>query len=348
MSPLLAVVVTIFLLVANAFFVGAEFALISARRTQIEPRAESGSRAAKTTLKAMQNVSHMLAGAQLGVTVCSLALGAISEPAIAHWIEPILEDLSISTAWVHPISFVIALSLVMFLHVVFGEMVPKSLALAKPETSAIFLGPPMYFMVQALKPLIISFNAIANGFLRLLRIQPADEVSSTFTREQVVGMVEESRDEGLLDSDAYELLAGAIDLLDQKTAGIMIPVDQLVTVNHAQTVGDVSQIAADTGFSRFPVSDSHGGLLGYIHLKDVLETDFTKLNRPLAHKWVRPLPAVTGDHSLKGALEIMRRRGSHLAQVVDSDGTLLGVVMLEDVLEKLVGEIRDATQKLRA
>ncbi len=348
MSPMLAILVTLFLLIANAFFVGAEFALISARRTQVEPRAESGSRAAKTTLKAMENVTHMLAGAQLGVTVCSLALGAISEPAIAHWIEPVLQNLNISTAWLHPISFVIALSIIMFLHVVFGEMVPKSLALAKPETSAVILGPPMYYIVQAIKPLIIAFNAIANGCLRLIRVQPADEVSSTFTREQVVGMVEESRNEGLLDSDAYVLLAGAIDLLDQTTAGIMIPMDQLVTVNHEQTVSDVSNIAARTGFSRFPVSDSDGGLLGYIHLKDVLETDPEKTNRPLAHKWVRPLPAVTPDHTLKGALEVMRSRGSHLAQVVDSEGTTFGIVMLEDVLEKLVGEIRDATQQLNA
>lgn len=348
MNPSLAILITVLLLVANAFFVGAEFALISARRTQIEPRAENGSRAAKTTLKAMQNVTHMLAGAQLGITVCSLALGAISEPAIAHLLEPVLKNFNISEALLHPISFVIALTLVVFLHVVFGEMVPKSLALAKPETSAIFLGPPMYYMVQAVKPLIIAFNAIANGFLRLLRIQPADEVSSTFTREQVVGMVEESRDEGLLDSEAYELLAGAIDLLEQTASGIMIPMDELVTVNHQQTVGDVADVAAQTGFSRFPVSDTDGGLLGYIHLKDVLETDPEKSNRPLAHKWVRPLPAVTPDHTLKGALEVMRGRGSHLAQVVDSEGTTFGVVMLEDVLEKLVGEIRDATQQLNA
>lgn len=346
MSPGLAIAITVLLLIGNAFFVGAEFALISARRTQIEPRAEKGSRAAKITLKAMGNVTHMLAGAQLGITVCSLALGAISEPAIAHLIEPLLHNFNISESLLHPISFVIALTIVVFLHVVLGEMVPKSLALAKPETSAVVLGPPMYYMVQALKPLIIAFNAIANGFLRLIRIQPADEVSSTFTLSEVAGLVEESRDEGLLDADAYELLAGAIDLLEQTTSTIMIPIDKLVTVSQDQTVAEVEQVVVRTGFSRFPVSDSDGGLSGYIHLKDVLETNPEKLSRPLANKWVRPLPAVTPDHSLKGALEVMRGRGSHLAQVVDSEGQTFGVIMLEDVLEKLVGEIRDATQQL--
>lgn len=346
MSTPIAIGVTLLLLLGNAFFVGAEFALISARRTQIEPRAEKGSRAAKTTLKAMENVTHMLAGAQLGVTVCSLALGAISEPAIAHLLEPLLAKLDISEALLHPISFVIALTLVVFLHVVLGEMVPKSLALAQPETSAVALGPPMYYLVQALKPLIIAFNAVANGCLRLMRVQPADEVASTFTREEVVSLVEESRDEGLLDPEAYELLAGAIDLLEQTTASVMIPMDQLVTVSQDQTVSDVEQVVVRTGYSRFPVSDAAGGLSGYVHLKDVLETDPEKQSRQLAHKWIRPLPAVTPEHSLKGALEVMRSRGSHLAQVVDSTGETFGVIMLEDVLEKLVGEIRDATQQL--
>ena len=346
MSPGIAVAVTVLLLIGNAFFVGAEFALISARRTQIEPRAENGSGAAKITIKAMENVTQMLAGAQLGVTVCSLALGAISEPAIAHLIEPLLHKVNISESLLHPISFVIALTIVVFLHVVLGEMVPKSLALAQPETAAVVLGPPMYYIVKVLKPLIIVFNAIANGFLRLIRIQPADEVSSTFTREQGVGMVEESRNEGLLDSEAYELLAGAIDLLEQTASTVMIPVDKLVTVSQQQTVAEVEDVVVRTGYSRFPVSDAEGDLSGYIHLKDVLETDPAKLSRPLAHKWVRPLPAVTPEHSLKGALEVMRTRGSHLAQVVDSSGKTYGVVMLEDVLEKLVGEIRDTNQQL--
>lgn len=342
----LALAITVLLLLGNAFFVGAEFALISARRTQIEPRAAKGSKAAKTTLKAMENVTQMLAGAQLGVTVCSLALGAISEPAIATVIQPWLGYLNISESLLHPISMVIALSLVVFLHVVLGEMVPKSLTLAQPETAAVILSPPMYYLVQGLKPLIVAFNATANGFLRLIRIEPADEVTSTFTREQVIGMVEESREEGLLDSDAYELLAGAIDLLEQTTASIMIPMSNLVTINQDQTVREIEQIVTQTGFSRFPVTDGHDGLAGYIHLKDILETDPNKQDRPLAHKLIRPLPAVTPDHSLKGALEVMRSRGSHLAQVVDSSGRTYGVIMLEDVLEKLVGEIRDVTQAL--
>src|SRR5690606_21592005 len=197
MSDYTALILAVVLLAANAFFVGAEFALISARRSQIEPRAAAGSRVARTTLRAMEQVSLVMAGAQLGITICSLGLGAVGEPAVAHLIQPGLDALGVPEGLVHPIAFVIAMTIVVYLHVVLGEMVPKNIAIAGPERSALVLGPPMMVVVSVLRPLILLINACANAILRLMRIEPKDEVSSTYTREQVAALVEESRGEGL-------------------------------------------------------------------------------------------------------------------------------------------------------
>nr|WP_218849347.1 hemolysin family protein [Nocardioides perillae] len=330
------------LLGLNAFFVGAEFALISARRSQIEPRALEGSRMARTTLAAMENVSLVMAGAQLGITVCSLGLGAVGEPAVAHLLEPVLHAAGVPDAWLHPIAFVVALSLVVYLHVVLGEMVPKNIALAGPERAALVLGPAIWAVVRVLRPVIVALNAVANAVLRLLRVEPKDELSSSFTREEVAALVEESRGEGLLREDEYDRLAGALGFTEKQVAEVVMPLDTLATVTRGATAADVEELCAATGFSRFPVESGNGSLLGYLHVKDVLETDEERRHRVVDDKWVRPFATVPSDALLHDALESLQRKGAHLAQVVDPDGTVLGLATLEDVLEELVGEIRDA------
>lgn len=341
MSGWPALALTLLLLILNALFVAAEFALISARRTQLEPEAQAGKRSAKLALKAMENVTLAMAAAQLGITICSLGLGAISEPAIAHLLEPVFEALSVPHALVHPISFAIALSFVVFLHVVYGEMVPKNLALAAPDRAALFLGPFMLAVIAVLKPLVVSLNAVANAAVRLIGIEPKDEVASTFTHDEVAGLVEESRREGLLDDDEYDLVTGALDFHEGTVGQVLLPRDSLVTVAQGSTPVDVENACAETGFSRFPVADADGELLGYLHIKDVLETEDANRVRPIADKWLRPLSTVTVTSGLYDALRTMQAKGSHMARVADESGTIAGVVMLEDVLEELVGEIRE-------
>ena len=342
MSDIGAVGLAVVLLIFNAFFVGAEFALISARRSQIEPKAQAGSRMARTTLRAMENVTLMMAGAQLGITICSLGLGAVGEPAVAHLIEPVLHELRVPDALLHPVAFTIAMSLVVFLHVVFGEMVPKNIAIAGPERSALVLGPPMLGVVIVLKPVIVALNAIANGTLRLLRVEPKDEISSTFTREEVAALVEESRGQGLLAADEYDRLAGALGFTEKTVATVLMPPDTLATVLRGSTPADVEALCATTGFSRFPVASAAGDLLGYLHIKDALEPDPQKRQEPIDDKWIRPFAPVTADDLLHDALETLQRRGAHMARVVDRAGATLGLATLEDVIEELVGEIRDA------
>lgn len=345
MSDTAALALAALLLVLNAFFVGAEFALISARRSQIEPRAQAGSRLARTTLHAMEHVSLMMAGAQLGITICSLGLGAVGEPAVAHLLEPGLEAAGLPEGLLHPVAFVVALAGVVFLHVVLGEMVPKNIAIAGPDRAALVLGPPMLGIVTVLRPVIRLLNASANAVLRLLAVEPKDEVTSAFTREEVAALVEESRGEGLLEDDEYDRLAGALGFTEKTVTAVVLPPEQLATLVRGSSAADVEALCASTGYSRFPVTDGSGPeaeLLGYLHLKDVLETDDERRLRPVEDKWIRPFAPVRCDDLLHDVLEQLQRRGAHMARVVDAEGRTLGIATLEDVLEELVGTIRDA------
>lgn len=343
MSTPQALVLAVVLLGLNAFFVGAEFALISARRTQIEPRAAAGSRMARSTLRAMENVSLMMAGAQLGITVCSLGLGALGEPAVAHLLEPALAATGAPDGLLHPVAFTIALIIVVFAHVVIGEMVPKNLALAQPERAALLLGPILALIVALLRPFVVALNTIANAVLRLLRVDPQDEVTSTFTSDQVAALIEESRRAGMLDPDEYRLLAGALGFQERTIDRVVMPLETLTTVSRTASAAWVETRCADTGYSRFPVLDEHGSLAGYLHLKDILQADLHDRGRPLAQDWIRPLATLRRDDLLHDALKTMQSQGAHMARVDDDSGGA-GIVMLEDVLEELVGEIRDASR----
>ncbi|HEY0903913.1 MAG TPA: hemolysin family protein [Marmoricola sp.] len=342
MSTQTALVIGVLLLLGNAFFVGAEFALVSARRTQIEPRAQQGSAMARQALRAMEQVSLVMAGAQFGITVCSLGLGAVAEPALAHLLEPLAERAGVPHGAVHPVAFVIALSLVVYLHVVLGEMVPKNLALAGPERAALIFGAPMMMIVMALKPIVLFLNATANAILRLIRIEPRDEVSSTFTREQVEAFVDESRAEGLLEESEYERLSGALGFTSRTVTEVLLPRESLQTVTRNARTTEVEAICAETGFSRFPVVGDDGELVGYLHIKDVLEPDPHGRAQVIEATWIRPFADVHATDTLVQTLQTLQSQGAHMARVVDDAGTVLGVAALEDVIEELVGEIRDA------
>jgi CBS domain containing-hemolysin-like protein len=347
MSTTAALLLGVVLLLANAFFVGAEFALISARRAQMEVRVAAGSRAARSAVRAMERVSLVMAGAQLGITACSLGLGAIGEPAVAHLLEPLLHAAHVPEGFLHPIAFVVALTVVVYLHVVLGEMVPKNIAIAGPERAALVLGPPMMVVVTVLKPVVLVLNAFANGVLRLLRVEPKDEISSTYTRDEVSAMVDESRHEGTIEDGEYDRLSGALDFTERTVDRVLLRPETLVTVRRGALVSEVEQRCAETGFSRFPVrsvESTDGGcdLIGYLHIKDILDPDPDLADHAIEDKWLRPFATVPTGARLHEALTTLQRRGAHVGRVVQEDGTLVGLITLEDVLEELVGEIRDA------
>ena len=342
MSTTTSVLLAVVLLLGNAFFVAAEFALVSARRTQIEPRAEEGSRLARTTLRAMENMSLVIGVNQLGITVCSLVLGAVAEPTAARLLDPLLHAVHAPESLQHPVAFVIGLAVVVYLHVVLGEMIPKNIALAGPDRAALVLGTPIWAIVSVMRPVIVCVNALASGVLRWVGVGLMDEVSSTYTREEVAALVEESRGEGLLEDGEYDRLSGALGFTEKTVATVLMPPSTLQTVRRGSTGADVEALCAATGYSRFPVAGDEQELVGYLHIKDVLETDEARRNRPIEDKWIRPFAPVRADDLLHDTLEKLQRRGAHMARVVDGEGGTLGVATLEDVIEELVGEIRDA------
>ncbi|AZS75731.1 hypothetical protein DDE74_36900 [Streptomyces lydicus] len=321
-------------LVVNAFFVGAEFALISVRRSQIEPYAERGDRRAASVMWGLQHVSALLAAAQLGITLCTLVLGAVAEPAIAHLLEPAFHAMGISTALIHPISFVIALSLATYLHMLFGEMVPKNVALAEPVRSALMLGPPLVALTRALRPAIFAINALANGLLKLLRVETRDEVAATFSDDQLAKMVEDSRAAGLLDERAKKRLRDALELGRRPVRDVVLPVERVVSAQMGITPEGLEQLAAESGFSRFPVVDDTQRILGYLHVKDALDASPRTLPFPVSA--LRPIARVTASTLLDDVLTAMRGSSTHLAAVIGDEGRLAGLVTMEDVLRELV------------
>lgn len=345
MSIETGILLVLAMLAGNAFFVGAEFGLVSVRRSSVELKAAKGSRSARTTLRAMEQVSLMLAGAQLGVTLCSLVLGAVGEPLVAHMLHSPMHLLGVSDVWVEVISFIIALGAMVYAHVVIGEMVPKNLALTEPTRAALLLVPPLFVMVQAVRPVIAGLNALANGALKLMGIKPRQEIASSFNRDEVAGFVKESHREGLLSEEEEHLLSGTLDFEEQTVQSVLLPIDKLVLTSAKPTALEVEHLATTTGFSRFPVPATRGKLKGYIHLKDLLQIPEGQISAALPAKFIRPLTDVKPSTTLRMALRAMQKSGSHIAQVSDRKGKVTGIVMLEDVLEELVGVIRDETQK---
>ncbi|WP_152360345.1 hemolysin family protein [Microlunatus speluncae] len=329
-------VLTVALLFGNALFVASEFALVSARRSKIEPLAEGGRWSARLAIRAMEQVSLAMAGAQLGITLCTLGLGAVSEPVIAHAIEPLFSLVGIPEFLVHPIALVLATLLIVWCHVVLGEMVPKNVALAGPERAALALGPFMLVVIFLLKPAVVGLNGIANGAVRLLRVQPKDEVNSTFTHEEVAGLVDESRREGLLDADEYGLLSGALEFEQHTVQQVLLLPNDLRSVPPEVTPADLERLCAETGFSRYPVVRD-GAFIGYLHVKDILGAD--DRDAPVAESLFRSLPVLAPETRLHDALRTMQDQGAHLARVAAPDESTLGLVALEDVLEELVGTV---------
>lgn len=336
---------TVGLLLLNAFFVGAEFAAMAARRSQLEPLASGGSRRAAICLEASGQMGSLLTCAQLGITVCSVLLGAISESALHHTLEGPMEHLGVSPALTSALALALALLIVIYLHVVIGEMIPKNLSISSPERAALILVPPLFALTRLLRPFIAVMEAIAKSVVRLLGIEPRNEMASAFTAAEVSHIVAESHRKGLVQVDQYDLLGAALEFSDKSADDVAVRTGDLVVLGHDGTPADLERLVAKHGFSRYPVASPTGELRGYLHLKDILYADETERHEPVPSKRVRRLATVAVHDEIEDVLATMQRTGAHLARVVDPDGAAVGVVFLEDVLEELVGEVTDSSQR---
>lgn len=335
--------VALLLLLANGFFVAAEFAIIAARSGQLQQRAEKGDRRAVTALKSAHELSLMLSGAQLGITMASLGLGFVGEPAVAHLIDSAIESVAeVPSGLLHSISFVVALTIVTFLHMVLSEMAPKNIAIADPEKTALWIAIPFRLYVNVFRPFIRFFNLLGNAGTRLFGVEPPDERSDVRTGPEMRAIINESARKGMIKEFEHRLLSGAIGFSERDAASVMIPRTEVAAIPSSTTPADIERIVLETAHSRLPVYGADlDDVYGFFHTKDLLRIPPQERDRPLARKFIRSMVVVPESRKLHPLLFEMRREHKHFALVVDEHGGTAGVVTLEDVLEELVGEIRD-------
>ncbi|WP_327660531.1 MULTISPECIES: hemolysin family protein [unclassified Streptomyces] len=333
MSLPMALFITVLLLIGSGFFVAAEFALVAAKRHRMERAAESGQRGAKAALAGMRELSLMLAGAQLGITLCTLGLGAISKPAISHELDPLLHGWGLPSGLSYGISFAFAMIVVVFLHMVVGEMAPKSWAIAHPERSAMLLAPPFRAVVKAVRPLIWLLNKVSNALVRMCKVTPRDELAEVHNREQLAHLVTESERLGLISEDDSELITSSLVEPLMPVGELQIPVHRIISVAADANTDTILAAAAARDRNRLLVRD--GALVvGSVHARDALISR-ARGRAATARELARPVPELSETDTVGHAIEELRRRRASLAVVCDDTGRLTGLVVLDDLLARL-------------
>lgn len=342
MNNALALLITVLLLAGNGYFVACEFALTASRASRLEPLAETSKRATKV-LKATRNLNEMLAACQLGVTLCSVALGALAEPVIAGLLLIPFTALGLGYAVAHTVAFVVALLLVTALHVIFGEMVPKNLSVTHPERVGVLFVPSLLLFAKIFHPLTFCLNWLSIHIVRLFGMKPKDEVVSAFTAQEVASIVEASEAAGVL-TDTQGLISGALEFSEHQVSDTMVKMSDVVTYDATATPEDIERGVAEHGFSRFVIVNGEN-ILGYVHVKDILGVEESARRSAIPYWRIRRIENVHGEEEVEDALRLMQRTGTHMARVVDGAGGTQGIIFLEDVIEDLVGDVRDTMQR---
>lgn len=336
-----ALVIALLLIVANGFFVALEFALIATQRSQLEASLAENDPRAEKALASITELGLQVSGAQLGITLATIALGYLAEPSIAAIIEWMLPFLGSGLR--HIVALIVATAIVVFLHMVVGEMVPKNIALADPAQASMRLAPLHRWFVRLTGPVIIVLNALSMWMVRLIGVQPVDERGEARTPAELASLIEESRGEGVLDEFEHSLLAGTLDLREATVASEMVGWASVDRVHAGATVAEIEQAVVTSGHSRLPVVDGTGNVSGWVHAKDLLHFDAAAWDQPYPLDLLHAPLRVTPNMNLEQVLLGMQRVRRHFALVVAEDGAMAGIITLEDVLESVVGEIVDET-----
>ncbi|NUR86070.1 MAG: HlyC/CorC family transporter [Nonomuraea sp.] len=341
----MSLLLTVLFLAGNAFFVAAEFALVAAKRHRLEKQAAQGSRAARAALAQIKELSLTLAGAQLGITLCSLGLGVVSEPVIAGTLAPLLHAIGAPDAAAHAVAFVIALALVTFLHMVLGEMAPKSWAIAHPERSATLVAPPFRAFTLVARPVLAALNALTNGLLLLFRVRQAEGEGSPRTPEQLRHLVEESRRLGLIEADEHVVLSQTLSAPATAITGLVVPAADITGIPADATPEQITELCAATGRNRLVVWPAHPGHparaagqaapAGVVHLRDAYLARRRGRN-VTAGQLAYPAPRLSESASVAEAVAVMRAARGQLALVEDANGELVGLISLDDLLTVLI------------
>jgi CBS domain containing-hemolysin-like protein len=335
-NPWIVLAVTFGLIALSAFFVAVEFALIAARRHRLEDEA-AASRSARAALRSSTELSVLLAGSQLGITGCTLALGATTKPAVHYWLTPLIQNWGAPLWLADAVGFVLALAIVTFLHLVIGEMAPKSLALAHPERTATILAIPMRTFMTFTRPVLTALNHAANWCVRKLGVEPVDELSAGQDPDALRHLVEHSAAVGALDQPHYRSLTRVLEL-DHLTVGdIVSRTAGLRTIDICSDATEIQRQSQQAHHQRILVRDEDGSVVGVVHVRDSLRLD----TGSTAGVVMRPVLRLTADTPVYRALQTMRHTRNHLALIVD-DGTVAGLITLTDLLRRLLPDAQSA------
>lgn len=327
-SPLVIVPVTILIVALSGVFVAVEFALIAAKRHRLEDAAAT-SRSARAALRNSSELTLLLAGSQLGITVCTLALGAITKPAVHHWLTPALQTLGLPEVAADVAAFILALFIVTFLHLVLGEMAPKSWAIAHPERSATMLSIPMRGFMFLTRPLLRALNAWANALVRRVGVEPVENMTTSQNPDDLRQLVEHSISVGALDPRHAAPIEAALEMQTTPLRDLLTSRVPPTQVHYTATAGQVRDATCASGHLRILLSDGDR-IVGVVHVRDTL----AQPDDAPAEQFARPVFTLPADTLLHESLAAMRQTRNHLALVTDDDRTL-GVVTLADVLRKL-------------
>jgi CBS domain containing-hemolysin-like protein len=345
MSTTVALLVSLLLLILNGFFVSAEFALVASKRYRLEQAAANGSRAARAAIAGVSELSLMLAGAQLGITLCTLGLGSLAEPAVANLLHPLFQLIGMPAGLGHAISLIIAVGGIGLLHVLFGEMAPKSWAISDPERSALLLALPFRGFTYAFRPLLLVLNTLANACVRLLNVTPQNELANAHGPDELRLLIQSSREHGTLDAPEHDLLTAMLALQNTTVAQVMTPTSRLSTVQASATAREVELVSLREGRSRLAVVITGTEICGIVHVRDAARAT-TRGGATLRASDLMTEPLrLPADTPVAAAIRIMREKRSQLAVVQGAEGPV-GVVALEDLLEEVIGEFDDETDPI--
>ena len=330
----------------NGLFVAAEFAFVRIRTTQVDRLVEEGKASAGLVKVAQQRLDQYLAVCQLGITICSLGIGALAEPAIANLIDPLLESLGVPASLLHPIAIGIALFIASFLHVVFGELAPKTLAIQKAEGTSLFVAPFMRFFYYLLYPFTKVFNGTANAITGALGVPPASEGDDTHSEQEIRQLIAQSTEHGVLEKDEESRLRGVFNLEGTPAREIMVPRPDVVSISEHLKLKDLISVVAAGHYTRYPVHEERSAdrIVGAVHVKDVLRAVGPEGDvgaNVTARDLVREIIIVPESRSIENILEDFQRQEIQMAVVIDEWGSFEGLITIEDILEEIVGEIRD-------
>lgn len=345
-SDVVKLLLALFLVLLNGFFVAAEFSIVKVRYSQIQLKAAEGNSMAKQAEHIIKHLDEYLSATQLGITLASLGLGFVGESALHHIIENLFHyfGFAVADATVTTVSLVTSFLIITIMHIVFGELIPKSIAIRKAEPTTMFIAVPLRAFYTIFKPFIWTMNQMSNGVLRLMKIHPASE-HEIHSTEELQLLVKQSADSGEIEEENYEIIKNAFDFTDHSAKQIMVPRQNISSIDIDDSVEEIISKIMDGGYSRVPVySGSIDNIIGIFYAKEIIR-EYIKRKGIIDHEVLKELMRepffVVGSKKISDLLKVFQQKKQHLAVVIDEFGGTEGIITLEDILEELVGEIQD-------